>query len=62
MVGRCAVQAVIEAYRPGTADGQQGLHFFKGKIGRFRESFDEVQKSVLQEKLAEYLPRMGYKS
>ena len=59
---RPEVQAVIEAYRPGTADGQQGLHFFKGKIGRFRESFDEVQKSVLQEKLAEYLPRMGYKS
>src|SRR5215203_2836111 len=30
------VQKVIAAYRPGEADaGQQGLHFFKGKIGRF---------------------------
>ena len=33
-------QKVIEAYRPGSAEGQQGLHFYRGKIGRFRERRD----------------------
>ena len=54
------VQAVIEKYRPDAAEGQQGLHFFKGKIGRFRESYSEEQKSVLKGKLSVYLARMGY--
>ena len=54
------VQTVVEKYRPGAAEGQQGLHFFKGKIGRFRESYNEEQKTVLREKLSPYLGRMGY--
>jgi hypothetical protein len=54
------VQAVVEKYRPDAAEGQQGLHFYKGKIGRFRESYTEEQKSVLKKKLSVYLPRMGY--
>ena len=54
------VRAVIEKYRPDTAEGQQGLHFYKGKIGRFRESYSEDQKSILKEKLSAYLLRMGY--
>jgi len=54
------VQAVVEKYRPGAAEGQQGLHFFKGKIGRFRESYNEQQQSVLKDKLSAYLSRMGY--
>jgi len=54
------VAAVVEKYRPGEAEGQQGLHFFKGKIGRFRESYNEEQKTVLREKLSPYLGRMGY--
>ncbi len=54
------VQTVIEKYRPDAAEGQQGLHFFKGKIGRFREAYSEEQKSVLKEKLGSYLARMGY--
>jgi Sulfotransferase domain len=58
--GRPKVQAVIENYRPGVADGQQGLHFFKGKIGRFRESYNEDQKSTLKQKLGSYLTQMGY--
>jgi hypothetical protein len=51
---------VIEKYRPNAAEGQQGLHFFKGKIGRFRESYNEEQKLVLKENLGVYLARMGY--
>jgi hypothetical protein len=54
------VQAVVEKYRPGAAEGQQGLHFFKGKIGRFREIYNEEQKSILKKKLNPYLPRMDY--
>ena len=54
------VRNVVDAYRPGTADGQQGLHFYKGKIGRFRESFSAEELAILNEKLSPYLERMGY--
>jgi len=54
------VQKVTESYRPGVADGQQGLHFYKGKIGRFRESYSEEERAILREKLSPYLLRMGY--
>jgi hypothetical protein len=54
------VAAVIEKYRPGAAEGQQGLHFYKGRIGRFREAYNEEQKSALKEKLRAYLSPMGY--
>lgn len=56
------VRAVIESYRPAAAEGQQGLHFYKGKIGRFRDAYGEDQKLALKEKLAAYLPRMGYEA
>ncbi len=54
------VKAVIEKYRPGAAEGQQGLHFYKGKIGRFREAYNDDQKAELNRKLSPYLGRMGY--
>jgi hypothetical protein len=54
------VQKVIESYRPGAADGQQGLHFYKGKIGRFRESYSAEQQAILKENLSPYLVKMGY--
>lgn len=57
---RPQVQEVIEKYRPDAAEGQQGLHFYKGKIGRFRESYNEEQKSVLNQRLGSYLTQMGY--
>jgi hypothetical protein len=57
---RSDVHAVIEGYRPGVSDGQQGLHYYMGKIGRFRESYDQGEQRVLKDKLAPYLPRMGY--
>lgn len=55
------VQNVIAAYRPGVSDSQQGLHFYKGKIGRFRESYSLEEQTVLNEALGPYLERMGYK-
>jgi hypothetical protein len=51
---------VIEAYRPGAAEGQQGLHFYKGKIGRFREAYSAEEQKILAEKLGAALKRMGY--
>jgi len=57
---RPEVRAMIEQYRPGVGDTQQGLHFYKGRIGRFRESYNAEQKGLIEQKLGAYLPRMGY--
>jgi hypothetical protein len=57
---RPEVQKVIDAYRPGSADGQQGLHFYRGQIGRFREKYSAEELVILAEKIGAYLPRMGY--
>jgi hypothetical protein len=54
------VREVRERYRPGANDGQQGLHFHKGRIGRFREVYTDEQKRVLSERLGSYLKKMGY--
>jgi len=58
--GRPEVQKVIGHYRPGASDEQQGLHFFKGKIGRFRETYTEEQQSVMKDRLGGYLSQMRY--
>lgn len=49
-----------EQYRPGANDEAQGLHFYKGKIGRFRESYSAEQQKMMAEKLGTYIQRMGY--
>jgi hypothetical protein len=54
------VQNVIDSYRPGAAEGQQGLHFYKGKIGRFREAYSSDEQKILRKRLGSYLQRMGY--
>jgi hypothetical protein len=54
------IQNVIDEYRPAAAEGQQGHHFYKGKIGRFRESYGSKEQAILNQKLAPYLKRMGY--
>ncbi|HEX2993503.1 MAG TPA: sulfotransferase domain-containing protein, partial [Anaerolineales bacterium] len=54
------VRKVVDSYRPGAAEGQQGLHFFKGKIGRFRDSYSPEEQAILRERLGTYLQRMGY--
>jgi hypothetical protein len=53
-------QAVVDRYRPGAAEGQQGLHFYKGQMGRFRESYSAEEQAILKEKLDTYLQSMGY--
>ena len=54
------IRKVIENYRPGNAEGQQGTHFFKGKIGRFRESYSQEQQAILAARLGPFLSNMGY--
>ena len=62
------VRKVIGNYSPEDpssiqrAETQQGLHFYKGKIGRFRDAYNDEQKAVLNQKLGSYLARMGYES
>ena len=57
---RPEVQAVIEKYRPEKGEGQQGLHFFKGKIGRFREAYSADQQKIMVERFGSALKKMGY--
>jgi hypothetical protein len=57
---RQEVREVIDGYRPGQAEGQQGLHFHKGKIGRFREAYSPEQQLVLADHFGTDLEKMGY--
>ncbi len=52
---------VIEEYRPGKAEaGQEGLHFFKGKIGRYKEAYTNAEQAQIQERFGVSLQKMGY--
>ncbi len=57
-----AIQQVVEKYRPAQASQaeQKGLHFSKGKSGRFRQKYTSEQQAILAEKLGAYLVEMGY--
>jgi hypothetical protein len=57
---RPEVQNVIEQYRPGANDSQQGLHFYKGKIGRFRQFYGAEEQKILAERFGHALKKMGY--
>lgn len=54
-------QRVIEKYRPeaGSAD-RKGMHFVKGKTGRYREVFTPEQIALCQQQFGEYIQSMGY--
>jgi hypothetical protein len=55
------VKAVVDQYRPGgQVQGQQGTHFYKGQVGRFRERYTEEEKKALVERFGATLQRMGY--
>ncbi len=54
------VRAVIERYRPDSGNDQKGLHFHKGRIGRFREYYSPEEQRILAEHFGEVLKRMGY--
>lgn len=55
------IMAVVDRYRPEEArPDQKGLHFSKGKIGRFRDKWSYEQQQVLSDTFRPYLKRMGY--
>jgi hypothetical protein len=54
------VLQVVGRLRPEQAESRQGTHFFKGRIGRFREAFSPQQQEVLVERFGAQLSRMGY--
>jgi hypothetical protein len=57
------VKAVVEKYRPGgQVQGQQGTHFFKGQVGRFRERYSAQEQQILADKFGKTLRKMGYES
>ncbi len=55
-------QPVTARYRPKSAAQaeQRGLHFRKGKIGRFRDVFTTEERQACREAFGDYLERMGY--
>jgi len=58
--GRRGISEVLDRYRPEQAEGRQGTHFFKGRIGRFREVFSQEQQRTLAQRFGPQLQRMGY--
>lgn len=55
------VKAVVDQYRPGgQVQGQQGTHFFKGQVGRFRERYSAGEQEILARKFGPTLQKMGY--
>jgi len=54
------VREVIEEYRPGKGDDRQGLHFYKGKTGRFRDAYSQEQQAILLNQFGTSLKAMGY--
>jgi hypothetical protein len=55
------METIIEKYRSKNAQTvQKGLHFSKGKIGRFRQKMTPEQQEILAQKLGPFLERMGY--
>lgn len=57
---RAEVRKVSEQYRPGVNEGQQGLHFYKGRIGRFREAYTAEQQKIMAGRFGPALLKMGY--
>ncbi len=56
-----AVRAVVTKYRSdGQVQAQQGTHFFKGQIGRFRERYSADEQKILADKFGPSLQKMGY--
>ena len=57
---KAEVQKVIESYHGPVVEGQKGLHFNKGQIGRFRDAYSAEQQAILKEKMGTFLVRMRY--
>ena len=55
------IRQALDKYRPeGAQPDQKGLHFSKGKVGRFRYKLSEEQQAILARAFGPYLEKMGY--
>ncbi len=55
------VKTVLEKYRPEQAGSKQkGLHYNKGKIGRFRQRMSPEEQDIMLARFGPFLGRMGY--
>jgi len=55
-VSKEAVQETVNCYRPeNSSPNQKGLHFSKGKIGRFRQKWTPEQQTLLTDTFRDYL-------
>jgi len=56
-----AVQEILAKYQPQQARAvQKGIHFNKGKSGRFRQRLSGQQQAMLLQEFGPYLTKMGY--
>jgi hypothetical protein len=55
-------EEVIKKYQPQEAQrsAQAGMHFRKGKIGRFRQVYSQEQQQECWKKFAPFLKQWGY--
>jgi hypothetical protein len=54
------ITAAIDENRPKDAAKKDGVHFSKGKIGRFRQAFSPEQINLCNQLFEPYLEKMGY--
>lgn len=56
------IEAVLDRYHPEQSRSaeQRGLHYQKGKIGRYREAFSAEQQEILNVTFEPFLIEMGY--
>jgi len=54
------VIAVIETHQPEMVQGEQGFHFHRGKIGRYRTAYSADEQARLASAFGDVLPTMGY--
>ena len=56
-----AARAVFDKFRPErAASDQKGIHFNKGKTGRFRQKMTSEEQEIMAQKFGGYLEKMGY--
>jgi len=56
-----SILEIVDRFRPGGKDSaQKGLHFHKGKIGRFRQALTDDQVASLNQTFGPHIERMGY--
>lgn len=56
-----AVEKVISQYRPAQGEyDQQGMHFVKGKIGRYQKHFSPQQLELCKQKFGDFLIEHDY--